>query len=110
MVSAWFIESLGLTGSTVILVAMILSFMPLMIGFSWLKVGDFIGIHLHYLMDKIAEILSKLLSAIQWRLKENAKKKEQVPQKDPIKSIKKPLKEKVVQKIKQSAKKKETNI
>ena len=110
LVSAWFIESLGLTGSTVILVAMILSFMPLMIGFSWLKVGDFIGIHLLYLMDKIAEILSKLLSAIQGRLKENAKKKEQVPQKDPIKSIKKPLKEKVVQKIKQSAKKKETNI
>ena len=110
LVSAWFIESLGLTGSTVILVAMILSFMPLMIGFSWLKVGDFIGIHLLYLMDKIAEILSNLLSAIQGRLKENAKKKEQVPQKDPIESIKKPLKEKVVQKIKQSAKKKETNI
>ena len=110
LVSAWFIESLGLTGSTVILVAMILSFMPLMIGFSWLKVGDFIGIHLLYLMGKIAEILSKLLSAIQGRLKENAKKKEQVPQKDPIESIKKPLKEKVVQKIKQSAKKKETNI
>ena len=50
LISAWFIESLGLTGSTVILVAMILSFMPLMIGFSWLKVGDFIGIHLLYLM------------------------------------------------------------
>ena len=110
LVSAWFIESLGLTGSTVILVAMILSFMPLMIGFSWLKVGDFIGIHLLYLMDKIAEILSKLLSVIQERLKENAKKKEQASQKDPIKSIKKPLKEKVAQKIKQSAKKKETNI
>ena len=110
LVSAWFIESLGLTGSTVILVAMILSFMPLMIGFSWLKVGDFIGIHLLYLMGKIADILSKLLSAIQGRLKERAKKKEQASQKDPIKSIKKPLKEKVVQKIKQSAKKKETNI
>ena len=110
LVSAWFIESLGLTGSTVILVAMILSFMPLMIGFSWLKVGDFIGIHLLYLMEKIADILSKLLSAIQGRLKEKAKKKEQASQKDPIKSIKKPLKEKVVQKIKQSAKKKETNI
>ena len=110
LVSAWFIESLGLTGSTVILVAMILSFMPLMIGFSWLKVGDFIGIHLLYLMKKIADTLSKLLYAIQGRLKENAKKKEQVPQKDPIESIKKPLKEKVVQKIKQSAKKKETNI
>ena len=110
LVSAWFIESLGLTGSTVILVAMILSFMPLMIGFSWLKVGDFIGIHLLYLMEKIADTLSKLLYAIQGRLKENAKKKEQVPQKDPIESIKKPLKEKVVQKIKQSAKKKETNI
>ena len=110
LVSAWFIESLGLTGSTVILVAMILSFMPLMIGFSWLKVGDFIGIHLLYLMGKIADILSKLLSAIQGRLKEKAKKKEQASQKDPIESIKKPLKEKVVQKIKQSAKKKETNI
>jgi len=110
LVSAWFIESLGLTGSTVILVAMILSFMPLMIGFSWLKVGDFIGIHLLYLMGKIADILSKLLSAIQGRLKERAKKKEQASQKDPIESIKKPLKEKVVQKIKQSAKKKETNI
>ena len=110
LVSAWFIESLGLTGSTVILVAMILSFMPLMIGFSWLKVGDFIGIHLLYLMGKIADILSKLLSAIQGRLKEKARKKEQASQKDPIKSIKKPLKEKVVQKIKQSAKKKETNI
>ena len=110
LVSAWFIESLGLTGSTVILVAMILSFMPLMIGFSWLKVGDFIGIHLLYLMGKIADILSKLLSALQGRLKEKAKKKEQASQKDPIKSIKKPLKEKVVQKIKQSAKKKETNI
>ena len=110
LVSAWFIESLGLTGSTVILVAMILSFMPLMIGFSWLKVGDFIGIHLLYLMKKIADTLSKLLYAIQGRLKEKAKKKEQVPQKDPIESIKKPLKEKVVQKIKQSAKKKETNI
>ena len=110
LVSAWFIESLGLTGSTVILVAMILSFMPLMIGFSWLKVGDFIGIHLLYLMGKIADILSKLLSAIQGRLKEKAKKKEQASQKDPVKSIKKPLKEKVVQKIKQSAKKKETNI
>ena len=110
LVSAWFIESLGLTGSTVILVAMILSFMPLMIGFSWLKVGDFIGIHLLYLMGKIADILSKLSSAIQGRLKEKVKKKEQASQKDPIKSIKKPLKEKVVQKIKQSAKKKETNI
>ena len=110
LVSAWFIESLGLTGSTVILVAMILSFMPLMIGFSWLKVGDFIGIHLLYLMGKIADILSKLLSALRGRLKEKAKKKEQASQKDPIKSIKKPLKEKVVQKIKQSAKKKETNI
>ena len=110
LVSAWFIESLGLTGSTVILVAMILSFMPLMIGFSWLKVGDFIGIHLLYLMGKIADILSKLVSVIQGRLKERAKKKEQASQKGPIKSIKKPLKEKVVQKIKQSAKKKETNI
>ena len=110
LVSAWFIESLGLTGSTVILVAMILSFMPLMIGFSWLKVGDFIGIHLLYLMDKIADILSKLVSVIQGRLKERAKKKEQASQKDPIESIKKPLKETVVQKIKQSAKKKETNI
>ncbi len=110
LVSAWFIESLGLTGSTVILVVMILSFMPLMIGFSWLKVGDFIGIHLLYLMGKIADILSKLVSVIQGRLKERAKKKEQASQKGPIKSIKKPLKEKVVQKIKQSAKKKETNI
>ena len=110
LVSAWFIESLGLTGSTVILVAMILSFMPLMIGFSWLKVGDFIGIHLLYLMGKIADILSKFLSAIQGRLKEKVKKKEQASQKDPIESITKPLKEKVVQKIKQSAKKKETNI
>ena len=90
--------------------AMILSFMPLMIGFSWLKVGDFIGIHLLYLMEKISDTLSKLLSVIQGRLKENAKKKEQASQKDPIESIKKPLKEKVVQKIKQSAKKKETNI
>ena len=110
LVSAWFIESLGLTGSTVILVAMILSFMPLMIGFSWLKVSDFIGTHLLYLMDKTVDILSKLLSALQERLKEKAIKKEQAPQKDPIEPIKKPLKEKVVQKIKQSAKKKEANI
>ena len=110
LVSAWFIENLGLTGSTVILVAMILSFMPLMIGFSWLKVGDFIGIHLLYLMDKIADILSRLLSHFQGRLRERAIKKEQAPQKEPIKSIKKPFKEKVVNKIKQSANKKETNI
>jgi S-DNA-T family DNA segregation ATPase FtsK/SpoIIIE len=110
LVSAWFIESLGLTGSTVILVAMILSFMPLMIGFSWLKVSDFIGIHLLYLMNKTVDILSKLLSALQGRLKEKAIKKEKATQKDSIEPIKKPLKEKVVQKIKQSAKKKETNI
>ena len=110
LVSAWFIESLGLTGSTVILVAMILSFMPLMIGFSWLKVSDFIGIHLLYLMDKAVDILSKFLSALHGRLKEEAIKKEKATQKDPVESIKKPLKERVAQKIKQSAKKKETNI
>jgi len=110
LVSAWFIENLGLTGSTVILVAMILSFMPLMIGFSWLKVGDFIGIHLLYLMNKIYEILSKLLSAVQERSRKKAMKKEQSPPKDQIESIKEPLKEKVVNKIKQSVKKKETNI
>ena len=110
LVSAWFIESLGLTGSTVILVAMILSFMPLMIGFSWLKVSDFIGTHLLYVMDKAVDILFKFFSALQGRLKEKAIKKEKAIQKDPIESIKKPLKEKVVQKIKQSAKKKEANI
>ncbi len=67
LVSAWFIESLGLTGSTVILVAMILSFMPLMIGFSWLKVSDFIGTHLLYVMDKAVDILFKFFSALQGR-------------------------------------------
>ena len=89
---------------------MILSFMPLMIGFSWLKVSDFIGTHLLYLMGKTVDILSKLLSALHGRLKEKAIKKDKVTHKDPIESIKKPLKERVVQKIKQSTKKKETNI
>ena len=55
LISAWFIEKLGLTGSTVILMALILSFLPLMIGFSYLKVADFIGGHLltfiNYIID-----------------------------------------------------------
>ena len=55
--------------------AMILSFLPLMIGFSWLKVADFIGVHLLLLINKILDLFSELLSKIQEKQKESSIKK-----------------------------------
>ena len=108
--SSWFIENLGLTGSTVILMAVILSFLPLMVGFSWLKVSDFLGVHLIKLINKAFEVFSKLLSMIQDKKKERLKNKGQAPKSELKKEIKKPLKEKVVNKLKKSSNKIETKI
>ena len=108
--SSWFIENLGLTGSTVILMAVILSFLPLMVGFSWLKVSDFLGVHLIKFINKTFEVFSKLLSMIQDKKKERLKNKAQAPKSELKKEIKKPLKEKVVNKLKKSSNKIETKI
>ena len=108
--SSWFIENLGLTGSTVILMAVILSFLPLMVGFSWLKVSDFLGVHLIKFINKAFEVFSKLLSMIQDQKKERLKNKAQAPKSELKKEIKKPLKEKVVNKLKKSSNKIETKI
>ncbi len=110
LVSGWFIENLGLTGSTVILMAMILSFLPLMIGFSWLKVADFIGVHLLLLINKILDLFSELLSGIQEKQKESSIKKVSTAKSEAEEPLKKPLKEKMVDKLKKSAKKKESKI
>ncbi len=110
LASAWFIEILGMTGSTVILMAMMLSFLPLMIGFSWLSVADSVGTLLLYSMNKIFEHFSLLLSTLQGQLKERAIKKAQTTKHEISEAIKKPLKEKVVNKIKKNAKKKEPKI
>ncbi len=108
--SSWFIENLGLTGSTVILMAVILSFLPLMVGFSWLKVSDFLGVHLIKFINKAFEVFSKLLSMIQDKKKERLKNKAKAPKSELKKEIKKPLKEKVVNKLKKSSNKIETKI
>ena len=110
LVSAWFIENLGLTGSTVILIAMILSFLPLMIGFSWLRLADFIGVHLLLLINKMLDLFSELLSKIQEKQKESSIKKVSIAKSKAEEPLKKPLKEKVVDKLKKSAKKKESKI
>ena len=110
LVSAWFIENLGLTGSTVILIAMILSFLPLMIGFSWLRLADFIGVHLLLLINKMLDLFSELLSKIQEKQKESSVKKVSIAKPKAEEPLKKPLKEKVVDKLKKSAKKKEPKI
>ena len=110
LVSAWFIENLGLTGSTVILIAMILSFLPLMIGFSWLRLADFIGVHLLLLINKMLDLFSELLSKIQEKQKESSVKKVSIAKSKAEEPLKKPLKEKVVDKLKKSAKKKESKI
>ena len=109
LLSAWFIEHLGLTGSTVILIAMILSFLPLMIGFSWLKVADFIGAHLLILINKMVDLFSELISMFQEKRREPPIKKPSTP-KSEEESLKKPLKEQVVDKLKKSTKKKESKI
>ena len=108
--SSWFIENLGLTGSTVILMAIILSFLPLMVGFSWLKISDFLGVHLIKFINKAFEVFSKLLSMIQDKKKERLKNKAKAPKSELKKEIKKPLKEKVVNKLKKSSNKIETKI
>ncbi len=110
LVSAWFIENLGLTGSTVTLIAMILSFLPLMIGFSWLRLADFIGVHLLLLINKILDLFSELLSEIQEKQKESSIKKVSTANSEAEEPLKKPLKEKVVDKLKKSTKKKEPKI
>lgn len=110
LISAWFIEKLGLTGSTVILMALILSFLPLMIGFSYLKVADFIGGHLLTLINYIIDLISRLFSAIKEKQIERSKRKAEKPAKAIEEPIKKPLKEQVVSKLKKSSKKKETKI
>ena len=110
LVSAWFIENLGLTGSTVFLIAMILSFLPLMIGFSWLRLADFIGVHLLLLINKMLDLFSELLSKIQEKQKESSVKKVSIAKSKAEEPLKKPLKEKVVDKLKKSAKKKESKI
>ena len=110
LISAWFIEKLGLTGSTVILMAMILSFLPLMIGFSYLKVADFIGIHLLFLINKVFDTVSRFFSALKEKQNERSKRKAEHPAKVKKDPIKKPLKEQVVNKLKKSSKKKESKI
>ena len=110
LISAWFIEKLGLTGSTVILMAMILSFLPLMIGFSYLKVADFIGIHLLFLINKVFDTVSRFFSALKEKQNERSKRRAEHPAKVKKDPIKKPLKEQVVNKLKKSTKKKESKI
>ncbi|MBC85410.1 MAG: cell division protein FtsK [Acidimicrobiaceae bacterium] len=110
LISAWFIQKLGLTGSTVFLMALILSFLPLMVGFSYIKVADFIGTFLLLLMKKIFDLLSKFSSTMKEKQNERIKKKAEKPIKEIKEPIKKPLKEKVVNKLKKGSKKKESNI
>ena len=110
LISAWFIQKLGLTGSTVLLMALILSFLPLMVGFSYIKVADFIGTFLLLLMKKIFDLVSKFSSTIKEKQNERIKKKAEKPIKEIKEPIKKPLKEKVVNKLKKGSKKKESNI
>jgi len=110
LISAWFIEKLGLTGSTVILMAMILSFLPLMIGFSYLKVADFIGIHLLFLINKVFDTVSRFFSALKEKQNERSKRRAEHPAKVKKDPIKKPLKEQVVNKLKKGTKKKESKI
>jgi len=99
-----------LTGSTVILMAMILSFLPLMIGFSWLKVADFIGVHLLLLINKTLDLFSGLLSMIQEKQNEPSIKKSSAPKSEAEESLKKPLKEQVADKLRKTTKKKESKI
>ena len=110
LISAWFIQKLGLTGSTVLLMALILSFLPLMVGFSYIKVADFIGTFLLLLMKKIFDLVSKFSSTMKEKQNERIKKKAEKPIKEIKEPIKKPLKEKVVNKLKKGSKKKESNI
>tara|TARA_Y100001970_G_scaffold219585_1_gene269478 strand:- start:1579 stop:3591 length:2013 start_codon:yes stop_codon:yes gene_type:complete len=110
LIASWFIENLGLTGSTVILVALILSFLPLMVGFSWLKVADFLGTHLIVIINKAFELFSKFLSVIQDKKKERSINKAQKPKPEENQEVKKPLKEQVVSKLKKTSKKKESKI
>ena len=110
LISAWFIQKLGLTGSTVLLMALILSFLPLMVGFSYIKVADFIGTFLLLLMKKIFDLVSKFSSTMKEKQNERVKKKAEKPIKEIKEPIKKPLKEKVVNKLKKGSKKKESNI
>ena len=110
LISAWFIQKLGLTGSTVLLMALILSFLPLMVGFSYIKVADFIGTFLLLLMKKIFDLLSKFSSTMKEKQNERIKKKAEKPIKEIKEPIKKPLKEKVVNRLKKGSKKKESNI
>ena len=110
LISAWFIQKLGLTGSTVLLMALILSFLPLMVGFSYIKVADFIGTFLLLLMKKIFDLVSKISSTMKEKQNERIKKKAEKPIKEIKEPIKKPLKEKVVNRLKKGSKKKESNI
>ena len=110
LISAWFIQKLGLTGSTVLLMALILSFLPLMVGFSYIKVADFIGTFLLLLMKKIFDLVSKFSSTMKEKQNERIKKKAEKPIKEIKEPIKKPLKEKVVNRLKKGSKKKESNI
>ena len=110
LISAWFIQKLGLTGSTVLLMALILSFLPLMVGFSYIKVADFIGTFLLLLMKKIFDLVSKFSSTMKEKQNERVKKKAEKPIKEIKEPIKKPLKEKVVNRLKKGSKKKESNI
>ena len=110
LIASWFIENLGLTGSTVILVALILSFLPLMVGFSWLKVADFLGTHFIVIINKAFELFSKFLSVIQDKKKERSINKAQKPKPEANQEVKKPLKEQVVSKLKKTSKKKESKI
>ena len=89
---------------------MILSFLPLMIGFSWLRLADFIGVHLLLLINKILDLFSELLSKIQEKQKESSIKKVSTAKSEAEVPLKKPLKEKMVDKLKKSAKKKESKI
>lgn len=100
LISAWFIQKLGLTGSTVLLMALILSFLPLMVGFSYIKVADFIGTFLLLLMKKIFDLVSKFSSTMKEKQNERIKKKAEKPIKEIKEPIKKPLKEKVVNRLK----------
>ena len=110
LISAWFIEKLGLTGSTVILMVMILSFLPFMIGFSYLKVADFIGLHLLFLINKVFDTVTRFFSALKEKQNERNKRRVEHPAKVRKDPIKKPLKEQVVNKLKKSSKKKESKI
>ena len=117
LVSSWFIENLGLIGTTLLLIAMILSFLPLMIGFSWINLSEFIGKQLVFLFNGIWSLLhecliisSRFFNFIKQKNDERSEKKEQAVKEIGKSKAENQFKEKVVSKFKKSSKKNEPKI